>query len=191
MLRIMFAVGAVGFIALSAPAAVVSYQASLSGANESPPNTSLGTGFTIVDIDTTAHTLRVQANFSGLTGLSTNCHIHSNATITPGVGNAGVATMQPTFLGFPSGVTAGVYDNTFDLTLASSWNSAYITANGGTPASAEAALALQMSEGRSYLNIHSSFAAGGEIRGFLTPVPTPGAAAVLGLGALVARRRRR
>ena len=44
-----------------------------------------------------------------------------------------VATGVPTFLGFPTGVTNGYYDHTFDLTLASSFNPAYVTANGGTP----------------------------------------------------------
>src|SRR5439155_3543248 len=47
-------------------AAPVSYTAVLTGPGESPPNTSPGTGFTQVDIDLTAHTLRVQVSFSGL-----------------------------------------------------------------------------------------------------------------------------
>ncbi len=72
---------------------------------------------------------------------------------------------------------------TFDLTMASTWNSAYITANGGTPAGAEAAFAQAVSEGRSYLNIHSSTFGGGEIRGFLV-VPEPGTAALLALGGM-------
>jgi hypothetical protein len=36
------------------------------------------------------------------------------------------------------------YNNTLDMTLASSWNPAYITANGGTTASAALALAAGM-----------------------------------------------
>ncbi len=76
-------------------------------------------------------------------------------------------TTTPTFAGFPLGVTSGSYNNTLDLTLASSYNPAYITANGGTTATAEAALAAAIASGRAYLNIHSSVFGGGEIRGFL------------------------
>ncbi len=83
--------------------------------------------------------MRVQASFSGLTGNSTNAHIHGN-TLAPFSGTAIVATPLPTFPGFPSGVTSGTYDTTFDMSLAPSWNSAYITAHGGTPLSAFADL---------------------------------------------------
>jgi uncharacterized protein (TIGR03382 family) len=81
-------------------------------------------------------------------------------------------------------------DQTLDMTLASSYNPSYITANGGTPASAEAALFAAIAQGRAYLNIHSNTFPGGEIRGFLV-IPSPGGAALLGLGGLVALRRRR
>lgn len=144
------------------------YYVSLSGAAEVPPNNSAGTGNALVTIS--GNFMRVQANFSGLTGNTTASHIHA-PTATAGVGTAGVATTTPTFTGFPLGVKAGTYDHTFDMTLASSYNPAYVTANGGTPASAFTALKAAMSTGKSYLNIHSSFAPGGEIRGFLLPCP--------------------
>jgi CHRD domain-containing protein len=111
----------------------------LSGPNESPPNNSPGTGFAEVIVDPTANTLFVNVSFSGLTTGTTASHIHCCVT-TPGTGTAIVATTTPTFPGFPSGVTSGTYTHTLDLTLASSYNPAFITANGGTPASAEAAL---------------------------------------------------
>src|SRR5688572_22118433 len=95
----------------------------------------------------------------------TASHIHA-ATAVPGVGTAGVATTVPTFTGFPSGVTAGDYDRVFDMTLASSYNPAYITANGGTPASAFAALKTALNNGTSYFNIHTTAFMPGEIRGF-------------------------
>ena len=87
---------------------------------------------------------------------------------------AGVATTTPDFAGFPIGVTSGTYINTLDLTLSSSYNPSYITANGGTTASAEAALVSAIAAGEAYVNIHTTTFAGGEIRGFLQPVPEPG-----------------
>src|SRR5262249_57559405 len=93
-----------------------------------------------------------------------------------GRGRGGVATTTPYFAGFPIGVTSGTYDITLDETLASSWNPSYVSANGGTTASAEAALDAAIAAGKAYLNIHTSLplgVPGGEIRGFLLPAPVP------------------
>ena len=185
------AVFTIALAGVTAPslATVLSYHANLDGPSE--PTISPGTGTSLVDYDNVAHTLRVQVTFSGLLGNVTASHIHS-ATAVPGTGTAGVATTTPTFTGFPSGVTSGTYDHTFDMTLSSSWNAAFITNNGGTPASAEAALASGLAAGKAYLNIHTSQFAGGEIRGFL--VPEPGTLVLAAAGALVLlplRRRRK
>lgn len=146
------------------------YYASLSGAIEVPANNSAGTGKAIITID--GNNMRVQVTFSGLTGNTTASHIHAPTAIPLSVtSTAGVATGLPTFLGFPLGVKEGTYDHTFDMTLTSSYNPSYVTANGGTTTSAFAALKTAIAAGRSYLNVHSSFAAGGEIRGFLLPCP--------------------
>ena len=147
------------------------YGVTLSGPNESPANASPAVGAGSADYDSTAHTLQLQVTFSGLTGGVTASHIHA-ATATAGSGTSGVATTTPTFAGFPNGVTSGSYSNTLDLTLASSYNPAYVTANGGTTATAEAALAAAFAANKSYLNIHTTTFPGGEIRGFLTPLST-------------------
>jgi hypothetical protein len=179
----------IAWLGVVAPVAatVISYDTTLSGITV--PNASPATGFAQVDYDDVAKTLHVQANFSGLTGTTTAAHIHS-ATTTPGTGAAGVATTTPSFTGFPLGVTSGTYDNTLDLTLASSWNPSYITANGGTTATAEAALAASMAAGTAYFNIHTTTFAGGEIRGFLTPVPEPATLSLLVLGGMFLRSRK-
>ena len=166
----------------------------MSGAIEVPVNNSQGTGMAFVTYDSDTHLMRVQATFSGLTGTTTNAHIHAAAALAPfsPTGTAGVATTSPTFPGFPSGVTAGTYDQTFDISQLSFWNATFVTNNGGTAASAEAAFLDFMNTGRAYFNIHSSFAGGGEIRGYMH-TPEPGAATLLAGAAVVAaiRRRRR
>jgi hypothetical protein len=147
------------------------YWVSLSGPAEVPSNNSPGTGKALITIDVVANTMRVQATFSGLLAGVTASHIHA-ATAVAGSGTAGVATTVPTFTGFPSGVTAGTYDQTFNMLLSSSYNPAYVTNNGGTPASAFAALKAAISAGKAYHNIHSTLFPGGEIRGFLNLCPT-------------------
>lgn len=173
----------------------VLYVANLSGLNEATPNDSPGTGTALAIYDSVLHTLHVEASFSGLLGPTSAAHIHC-CTPTPGVAPAGVATQVPSFMGFPLGVMSGTFVNTYDLTLDSSWNPAFITANGGTATGAEAALAAGLDEGRAYFNIHTALPLGfpgGEILGFLQ-VPEPGTLALLGLGfvpvAFVLRRRR-
>ena len=164
-----------------AQAKLTVYTAVLNGANEAPPNGSTGIGSATVKYDDTLHTLQVGVTFSGLTGTTTASHIHC-CTPVANSGTASVATQTPTFTGFPTGVKAGTYDNTFDLTSASSWRALFITANGGTPASAETAFAAGLATGKAYLNIHSTLYPGGEIRGFLAPVPEPEEWAMMLLG---------
>jgi hypothetical protein len=164
----------------TAQAASISYTALLSGANENPPNVSPGTGNALVIYDSTLHTLLVDVVFQDLSALDTASHIHC-CTASPETGTAGVATTLPTFTGFPTGVTNGSYLNTFDLTLASSWNPAFVNAHGGTTAGAEAALANGLAAGSAYLNIHSTAFPAGEIRGFLEPVPEPSTLSLLAI----------
>ena len=176
---------------LSAHAGV--YTATLSGAIEAPPNESPGTGTVTVNFDVDSHTLVVDVTFSGLLAGTTAAHIHC-CTAVPETGTAGVATELPTFTGFPLGVTSGTYSHTFDTSLAATWNPTFITNNGGTIAGAESAFLAGLESGSAYLNLHTSFAPGGEIRGFLQPVPEPATFALLALGApvvLLAARRRR
>ena len=174
-----------------ASAAILAYSTSLSGAAESPPVVSLGTGTSSVVIDTVLNTMTLNVSFSGLTGTTTAAHIHC-CTAVPGAGNVGVVTQLPSFSGFPLGVMNGNYSNVFDMTLASSYNPAFVTANGGTPAGALARLITGLNSGSAYINVHSSFAPGGEIRGFFAAVPEPASwlTMILGIGMIGGALRR-
>jgi hypothetical protein len=148
-----------------------------------------GIGNASVTMDMDLHTMRVQATFSGLSGNTSASHIHA-PTALPFTGNAGVATQTPTFSAFPLGVQAGVFDQTFDMTLASSYNAPFLTAASGNTATAFNNLVVAMQDGKSYLNIHTSTFGGGEIRGYFRLVPEPTSlAGVAGMSLLVRRRR--
>jgi hypothetical protein len=179
------------FLGASAQGSMIVYDASLTGAAESPPTGSPGTGFAIVTINTIAQTIEVNVVFSGLFGPTTASHIHC-CTAAPGTGNAGVATTTPSFVGFPLGVTAGSFDMTYDLTASGTYNPAFVTMYGSV-ANAEAALLAGLAAGETYLNIHSTVDPGGEIRGYLVATPEPATMVMAGLAlaGLVMRRKAR
>lgn len=102
-----------------AHAELIKFHAKLNGLNEVPSNASPGIGLAEIEFDTTAHTMHVTADFSGLLGTVTAAHIHC-CTPLPLTSTAGVATTTPIFPGFTAGVTSGSYDQLFDLTQSSS-----------------------------------------------------------------------
>lgn len=174
----------------------VRYTAVLWGSAENPPNTSSAVGVALVGYDAASRALEVLAGFTGLTTPTSAAHIH--CCIDP-PDNVGVATPVPTFPGFPSGVTSGVYAHLLDLTSPASFSPAFLAAAGGTPMAAELALAQGLALGRAYFNIHTAGFPGGEIRGFLTatsppdPIPEPATLLLVGgaFGGLAVVRRRR
>lgn len=162
------------------PAQAQSWYAILSGAAESPPNASAGTG--MAQLTLTGDTLRVRASFSGLIGTTTAAHIHC-CTAVAQTGNVAVASPTPSYPGFPAGVSTGAYDMTFDLSLAGSFSGAFVTA-AGSVSNARTALVGGFDAGTAYFNVHTSVFPGGEIRGFFQRVPEPGALALLASGLL-------
>lgn len=194
MIRVLLLGAVSAFAIASAPlsAAVHVFSTGMQGTEEVPPNASPGVGGARVIFDDATNRMRVIANFSGLIGNTTVAHIHCCA---PRGSNAGVATPTPSFPGFPAGVTSGSYNRVFDLTLASSFNPAFVTNNGGSVASARAAFLTGLFAGNTYFNVHTSAFPGGEIRGNLFPVEVPEPATwalmIMGFGLAGSALRRR
>lgn len=151
-----------------------------------------GSGTVQVIYDDFARTLSIDAQWSGLSGTTTVAHIHC-CTASPGTGTAGVAVTPGTLPGFPVGVTNGSYSTLLNLALTPTYTTTFLTASGGTAAGAEARLVANMMAGTAYFNVHTNLFPGGEIRGFLAPVPEPGSSLLLlgiGLAGLRAWRKR-
>jgi len=164
-------------VSLAAPHAKANatFTTTLSGADEVPPVVSEATGSATLTL--AFNTLDVNSiSFSGLT---TNVTAVTIQVALPGV-NGPAAIILP---GFPA-ATSGNYSMTFDLTLDGTYNPSFLTANGGTAASAESALVAAMLAGETYINIHDATFPGGEIRGQLsqtqnvTPSPAPSCSSV-------------
>lgn len=139
------------------------FHAELLGANERPnPVNSPATGFAMLTITQATGAWTLEGNYANLLAPIVASHIHGFADTN---NNAGVLS-NLTNTGGSTGSLSG--SGTFTLTQVN-----------------------QFAQNLGYVNVHSSQFPGGEIRGQLILIPAPGAAAVAGLGGLLAMRRRR
>lgn len=116
----------------------------LQGAQQVPPNGSLGQGSVIAIVDKTKDSVWLTGNFSGLTTPASAAHIHHNAS---------VHANGPVFLDLAfSPATSG-------------------TVHVAAPISD--ANQIQMLNGTTYVNIHNATYPGGEIRAQLTTLSQP------------------
>jgi hypothetical protein len=152
----------------------LTFTATMTGSQETPPNASTATGSAFVTLN--GNLLTVHETFSGLIGGPANAaHIHCCAL--PG---ASAPVVVP-FPAFPP-ATSGTFDQTFDLST--------FAFSGGLN---ETTFLAGLTSGLAYVNIHNAVFPSGEIRGQLVPTPEPASIVLLITGAVglagAARRR--
>jgi CHRD domain/PEP-CTERM motif len=111
--------------------------------------------------------------FTDLSSLANNSHIHGPVANNNGNGFTQTAGVAINLTRSSNAVTGGTFTNpTHTLTPAQE---------------------IDLLNGKFYINIHTATNGGGELRGFLVPVPEPSTAGLIALGVagLVARRRNR
>lgn len=164
-------------VAGAAQAQTVILTAVVNGAQEVPAVTTPASGTATLTIDVATRAFSLDLAFGTLTAPVTVAHIHRapagvNGPVIIGLDGIPLSGGRPSWNLIAPGIT--------------SFNSAGpVNAPFLFPATELANLLA----GNTYINIHSSAFPGGEIRGQL--IPTPGAAALLGLAGAAAFRRRR
>jgi hypothetical protein len=129
-----------------AAGAATTFTATLTGAQETPPNASPATGTGTVTLNDAQTTITVSLSFAGLVGASTAAHIHGPAA--PGVPAPVIFPLT-----IPLGVTTG-------------------SVTGATFAVTPAQVA-DLRAGLWYFNVHSTVFPGGEIRGQILDTTAP------------------
>ena len=154
MRRLGVVVVALAALALAAPAGATLFVYNVSLDGPQAGIASPATGSAVLTLNDVANTLNVNMTYTGLLAPVTNAHIHCCSV--PGVSSGVIIPFVPPMT---TGATSGVFVNLFNLTPTQ---------------------VTQVKSGLAYINIHTSFAPGGEIRGQI--VPEPGLLALLGLG---------
>jgi hypothetical protein len=124
------------------------FQATMLGVSENPPNGSIGTGFGTVALSPDQTTITVNMRFSGLSAPASAAHIHGPA----GAGTNASVLFGP-FSGLPAATSGSIPEQSFAMTPT---QVGFLT------------------NGFLYMNVHNTNFPGGEIRGQLFLVPSVG-----------------
>ena len=142
------------------------FSSELSSQTIVPTPVTQGSARVVANIDTEGK-LILRGEFKNLNGTTIMAHIHA-VTAVANVQPSGPATTLPSMIGFPLGLHEGKFDVTLDLNNATSFNSAFIAANGGNIFNASNVLVNAIAGGHAYMNIHTTVYQAGEIAGFFT-----------------------
>jgi hypothetical protein len=154
-------------LAATSPAATLIFSANMDGLQEVPAVVTTGVGSATMTIDDSTGVWSLTGTFANLVGTTSNAHIHGPAPVGT---SAGVVKG----LTFDAGVTSGSLSGSNTLT--------------GVYSAAQIA---DLINGLHYVNLHSTFRQGGEIRGQLLQVPEPVTAILASVSCLGLLRRRR
>jgi hypothetical protein len=110
-IRHVFVAFALATFALPAYSNLLIFDATLTGAQQVPPNASTATGFGTVLLDDAALTITVNLSWSGLTGPATAAHIHGPAPV-----GINAAVLFP-FSAVPAATAGSIPQQVFPITL--------------------------------------------------------------------------
>ena len=139
-----------------------------------------GFGSGLVELDLDLVQMRVQLNFNNLSSNTTGAFLFANPKP-----NQPAQAALPSFTGFPTGVTSGTYTRTFDLTVAQTYDGAFLAAAdtglGQTVVDALKALHDSAEDETAFIRITTASFPGGAISGHLSAVPEPSSLALVGI----------
>jgi len=159
MKKLLFALVTTTALSLGTAQAQWTFQATLLGSNENPPNASPGQGLCTLTLNAAETQITVDLSWFGLTAPATASHIHG-----PGGLGTNAAVIFP-FSGVPAATAGSIPEQSFAI------NATQVT---------------WLFDGYLYANVHTSTFPGGEIRGQLLLVPEPAAGSLLGVAAVAA-----
>lgn len=172
--------------------AVTVYHTVLSSLNQVPPQESSASGTGELTLASDDNSFSVVIDYAGLSSSIEGAHVHCCASAS---GNAPIAVAFSLPAGNPS---TGVITGTYNLTLASTYTSDFLTLAGGTATAARTYFLNGLTSGLAYLNVHSTAFPAGEIRGQLpamaaggVPEPSSWAMIITGFALVGGTMRRR
>lgn len=179
------------FAALPAHAAVLEFEAALTGDQEVPPAATDAFGNASIFVDTDAETIDLALSVNGIS-LDDLFDTLVAAPIGPAhFHNAPAGVNGPIVVPFAFGATYADTADGFDLNVSDLSYADAVMLSGSTLTFDE--FVAGMLAGTFYVNVHTDLFNGGEIRGQIAAIPAPGAFLlfITGAAGFIAARRRK